>query len=342
MAESSLHEVNTSIFVQIVDNLPREMICLIVSHLSVSYLKTFRLACFQYKYLYDHFYDVVTEEIKKRCVLNFNLSGIDDHPFILSKTLTSYYSVVMKSSFMISLKLPAAGKTVTYIDTERRLIELVNECYHRITRITAHTEVSNNLVQAILPKSTLEFLDLYKVEFKEFQCNILSKLTEIKLSTCSGKIGLKSLFAGAICLKKLSLSWMEIDSDVATSATSSNNLKELDLWECTGEISLLLTLAAPTILKLRLCTIDMDTSVQNPFTKLQVFMLSTGPVPSDDEIEISASPLLTRPGKLSEFGTELKEKLKEREYGDDYECYYDFEDVDVPDYGYDDLAELYY
>ena len=104
MAKSSLPEVNTSIFVQIVDNLPREMICLIVSHLSVSYLKTFRLACFQYKYLYDHFYDVVTEEIKKRCVLNFNLSGIDDHPFILSKTLTSYYSVVMKSSFMISLK----------------------------------------------------------------------------------------------------------------------------------------------------------------------------------------------------------------------------------------------
>ena len=94
-------------------------------------------------------------------------------------------------------------------------------------------------------------------------------------------------------------------------------LRELKLDYCIGEIlSSVLTHAAPYISSLELRGVDMKTLINNPFTNLQVVLgeWNFGKW-CLKEIDISESALMTRGGRLEEFGSKVKRTWNEDRNG---------------------------
>ena len=119
----------------------------------------------------------------------------------------------------------------------------------------------------------LQNLELGWVTFTEVLFNEMMDLTELTLSACRGSNGLISLFHCASNLKKLNLINMNLDATIAITAADMKHLKELELQYCRGEISTLLTQAAPRISLLILRTVDVNNSVEKPFSILKKLKL---------------------------------------------------------------------
>jgi len=86
----------------------------------------------------------------------------------------------------------------------------------------------------------------------------------------------------------------------------------LKVGRCEGEISALLTEAAPKLISLYLCAVDMNIVVDKPFSKLQKLVIrDINQYGLCNEIDITKSPLLMRGGILSEFGNKIRKSWVE-------------------------------
>jgi len=142
----------------------------------------------------------------------------------------------------------------------------------------------------------------------------LKKLEELELVTCSGEI---SVLLAKVATNITTLFLWSIDLNTSLETTFTK-LRKLKLRKCRGEISYLLTQAALVITTLDLGYMHMNTFVAKPFNNLQVLVIrELNAWPNDvsrwccKDIDISASPLLTRAGRLSEFGGKVKSTWEE-------------------------------
>merc|ERR1712200_1588 len=170
----------------------------------------------------------------------------------------------------------------------------------------------------------------------------MMNLEELQLTYCRGEIS-TLLKAVAPNVSSLVLKW--IDENISVEVPFPK-LTKLKLQGCRGEMSSVLTQAAPYITSLDLGDIDMNTLVNKPFTNLKL-LVRRGVIYGGyccKEIDISDSPLLTRGGRLEEFGSKVKRTWNEDNDGnridEDLDEYSDENsDEDLDEDSDDDLDE---
>ena len=182
------------------------------------------------------------------------------------------------------------------------------------------SELVHNLIKF---NPDLKCAHLAYIKFPDLHFNVMPKLTDISIFQCQGGIGIRSLLSKATNLKTLKLSDMdgeissyvnqtsdklrsldivgyfrpiELDSKITASLA---NLRELKLERCIGEVSSLLTQAAPNISKLKLENIDLDVTVDAPFSNLKSVFINHKTLVQGKELRTCA--LVARGGRLREF-----------------------------------------
>lgn len=194
-----------------------------------------------------------------------------------------------------------------------------------------YLELCHNLINDNC--ESLEHLHCNKISLLDIQFNKMPSLVEIIIDECRGNQGVQSLFHQAASVKKvticvplsdrhldvstlinlcaptvtsLDLSYMLLQSAITQPLA---NLRYLKLDYVKGEMSSLMTQAAPTLTTLILQEIDKNILVKNPFKSLKVLEMIGWNAYGDyvsDEIDISSSVLLSRPGRLAQFGRRIK------------------------------------
>ena len=141
----------------------------------------------------------------------------------------------------------------------------------------------------------------------------MKDLEELELKVCTGEV--TTILAAVV--PNISILVLDRISENILVQQPFTKLKELKVWGCRGELSSLLTQAAPFITSLDItatweCFItDMSTLVGKPFNNLKVLIIRELMTLGYrkwfcKEIDITASPLLIRGGRLKEFGNKVK------------------------------------
>lgn len=172
-----------------------------------------------------------------------------------------------------------------------------------LTIVWCRGEISSVLIKAAPYISTLNMIGirLEPIFQKQFK-----NLNHLELTECSGAIA-SLLKQVAPVISTLSLLYIDLNTPVET---PFSRLQGLKLVQCKGEIASLLNQAAGNVCILRMYDIEMDTFVENPFTMLKEVYIRDWDEEYDcsyvwNEIDISASPLLTKAGVLAQFGSKV-------------------------------------
>jgi len=201
----------------------------------------------------------------------------------------------LRSLFVKAVKLNDLTLSNMNIDADTAEAAVSGKNLKKLRLSYCKGEIGTLLTQAA---SNILTLDLMSVDMSVYVGKPFTKLTKITLYNCTANLGSRSLFVKAAKLNDLTLDCMIIDADTAEAAVSGKNLNKLSLIACGGEIGTLLTQAASKISTLHLASpVDTSIDVGKPFTNLKVFRFN------GSDVDISTSPLLTRPGKLCEFFT---------------------------------------
>jgi len=329
-----------------------ELIKIIDDFLPFKDRKNFRHVCLLCPALQPKYKD----QFDKLGIFKINLQNYD-----LRAKFVSDFDILINSRMAIDLALPTEFEMSQFTNLKPKLMELINDCHPRITKIKFCRDIpaeniltkfrnlvkielhsskdkdSEKLQQLINNNATgLKYLTLSGTTIKNFHFNEMPNLIEVSLACNTGLFAL-SLFSKAINVRKLSLEYMIINNVAAAIVATLTNLKELEvirchgevsrlinqcppsvatlllrkitlesiitaplvnlrclkLERCIGEISSLLTQSAPNITKLELHFIDLETKVRRPFNNLR-----TAKIDSRKSMDVSQSPLLTKPGRL--------------------------------------------
>lgn len=321
-------------------NLPPEVICIIMDkhNLPLKDLRSFKSVCLTNQYLYNNLYPIVIQDIRKRDILKIHLHDSNSR---VDKFLDDYQFLI-QSQMNVSVELPGKHQLSQVQLLQTRLMELLFQCHPRVKQLFVYKHFPGQLLRPILTKlwdalemigvfylypdgqsellqsnARLEYLYLKNLTKSNLmEVDGLSNVRELILWNCEGDYQLSK----ASNLEALELKMMDLN---VSTVTLPSTLQGLKLSLCTGNLSSVLSQAAPRITRLQLSGIDLETSVNQPFTNLKSVSID------EQRFNVRNSPLLTRAGVLKELITENQSSDDESDEESDY---YDEETGDESEY----------
>jgi len=283
-----------------ITDLPAELIKKIDHYLPFSDKKSFRqvcLGCPDLRLLYN---DKILESGILKVDLKDRMVKGEIDKYLCVKFVNDL-NMFVNSNLKLDLTLPGEFQLIEVDNLGAKVIELVEEGKDRIENIEISSqfggELVDNLLEVVLPKLTelkkikiirglykaqelllqliknnsgsVEKMELHDMRFTSSPVH----LTDLKLNSCHGKI--VSSLSKASNLKKLKLSGFVIDAATAVTFRNLKKLEELEINACQGDITTVMTEAAPNISVLKLEGVRVPYSVEVPFTKLKKLKLWT-------------------------------------------------------------------
>jgi len=274
-------------------NFPPEIICCIASFLDIKSANNLRLVCVTNQQLYDKVFVSLTADVKKRAILKITDKKCMELDFL------KHYEYLSKSEFQICIEIPRHTECTTFCS---RLFDLINNHHERVTQLVIQGEVCTDLLRKILPlphlnnlqkmtvqspstqiteliltsmrnNAGLQTLDMSSVRCDEilFKKGDFPNLKNLTMESFSGKSALSLLTATASNLTKLNMFNMSLKFPADLQFP---NLQKLYIDYCRGEISSLITRAAPRLTYLELSGIDMDTQINKVMSNLKVAVIN--------------------------------------------------------------------